>query len=61
MKWLGGKTHSFIFPHKPNISFSPNLRGIRLNEIEFNGILTEIPIMQLFILQTWNGGYNINA
>jgi hypothetical protein len=42
MEWLGGNTHSSLFPHKPNLSFPPKLGGIEGNGMEFNKILTEM-------------------
>ena len=40
MEWLGGNTHSFLFPQKFKFSLSPKLGGIRGNEVRFNEFFT---------------------
>ena len=40
MEWLGGNTHSFLFPQNLKFSFSPKLGGIGGNEIRFNEFFT---------------------
>jgi hypothetical protein len=38
--------HPFLsIPQQPNFSFPLNLEGIRNNRMEFNEILTEMPII----------------
>ena len=43
MKWVGGNTHSSLFPENLKFSFPLKLEGMRGNEIRFNEFFTKTP------------------
>ena len=49
MEWIGGNTHSFLFPSNLKFSFPPKLRGMERDEIRFNDFFTKTPKIPLYI------------
>ena len=49
MKWVGGNTHSSLFPQNLKFLFLPKLEKIGGNEIRFNEFFTKTPKILLYV------------
>ena len=49
MEWVGGNTHSSLFPENLKFSFPPKFGRMRGNEIRFNDFFTKTPKIPLYI------------